>query len=862
MPERPLLILPSPGEPVDRRKQAGREGKVGLPTPERQAERIEPKFTALQRAMDAQAARLQAESPGIVPEQVLVMETVGPVKDFVRAIQRVAGMEWLGEVEEDIPSSEDFVSLTKKGQPKPEKALHGRLFLVFSNQRALTEMLSLWSRWKSGQRLSRGLGRWKHAFERLHDIRPWGVQDRLIETGVLDDWKMRLAHEDEVVPCEVELWFRGDAGARAAAQGRVAGLVAQEGGQVISQALIEQIAYHALLVQLPARSVERVIASAGRDIALAECERIQFFRAAGQMAATMPDGDLVVDTNVASLPVPQGDPVIALFDGFPLQNHERLAGRLVVDDPDDLESAYQAHERRHGTAMASVIVHGELDASDGPLARLVYVRPILKPKRCPWDPQLFLEIVPENMLTVDLLHRAVRRLYEGEGAQAGVARSVCVANLSIGIKDRLFDRALSPLAKLLDWLAWRYSILFVVSAGNHPDQIELAVPEAEFAALDGQSLQVAVLKTVERDARHRRLLSPAEAVNALTVGAVHEDKSVGAQVANAIDPYVDPGLPSPVSAQGMGYRRAVKPEVLAPGGRVLLQQRLDTRGNARFDYYGGTRPPGQRVAAPGPTPGDTSYSYYTRGTSNAAALVSRTAAALYDVLSELRRDPGGALLDTVPPAVWLKALVVHAADWGPGAETLERSLKTNANSRHFKEYMTRFLGYGAIDGQRVAECTPFRVTALSGGTLSAEQSHIHRFPLPPALSGVRGWRRLKATLAWFTPVRPSYQAWQQADLWFEPTRDPLRLRRRQADWQAVRRGTVQHEVLEGEEAAAFVDGDNLEIQVSCRSEAGTMEDQVPYALALTLEVDPDVGIPVYEEVRSRIHARIPIVPPE
>ena len=71
-----------------------------------------------------------------------------------------------------------------------------------------------------------------------------------------------------------------------------------------------------------------------------------------------------------------------------------------------------------------------------------------------------------------------------------------------------------------------------------------------------------------------------------------------------------------------------------------------------------------------------------------------------------------------------------------------------------------------------------------------------------------------------------HQALRRADLWFEPPSEPLKVTRKEADWQAARRGTIQHEVLEGERAAVFVDGDNLEIRVSCRADAGTSPQQL------------------------------------
>jgi hypothetical protein len=471
------------------------------------------------------------------------------------------------------------------------------------------------------------------------------------------------------------------------------------------------------------------------------------------------------------------------------------------------------------------------------------------------------ETVSDQVLVVDLLHRAVRRLFDGDGGEPPAAPQVSVVNLSIGILDRLFDGAMSPLARLLDWLAWRYRVLFVVSAGNHVRDIGLAATRAQLGTMTPADIQTQVVQAVAADARHRRLLSPAEAVNVITVGAIHRDASTGAAPPNTIQPFVGDGLPSVINAQGMGYRRAIKPDVLVPGGRVVLREAIAQNPTTTLEVLKQARPPGQRVAAPGQTPGDLAYTWHTRGTSNAAALASRAASELYDVLETLRGEPGGELIDGLPRAVLLKALLVHSASWGDAGQVLDQILRTRQNSRQFKEYVTRLLGYGSIEPARVRECTQNRVTALGGGQLQAEQAHVHRFPLPPGLSGQRGWRRLTITLAWLTPINTSHQSWRRADLWFTPPNGPLQVKRQQAEWRTVQRGTVQHEVLEGGRAAVFVDGDSLEIRVSCRPDAGALEDPVPYALATTLEVAEEIGVDIYNEVRVRVHAaRIQIAP--
>lgn len=812
--------------------------------------------------MDARRLELAADPRGTVPEEVLVLEIIGDVEGFVTAVRHVRGLEWLAEIEaDDMPPDEDFVAEGRQGK-RPGKDLKTRLFLVFSDQRAMQELLALWQRWLSNDRLGHGFSNWEKVFARLHAIRPWGTEDRLNETGILDDWRERLAHGQAVVPVEIELWYRQEASQRGRADGRVTDLVAGEHGRILQRAVIDEIQYHGLLAELPVESVERIVQA--QDAALVRCEQVQFFRAAGQMAVAVQPGEQVPDDPAPAPgpPAAAGEPIAALLDGLPLQGHQRLLGRLIVDDPEGLEATHPAADRVHGTAMASLIVNGELDSGEQPLRRPLFVRPILQPHPLDWRTPRE-ESVSERVLVVDLLHRAIRRILEGEGAHPATAPTVRLLNLSIGIRDRPFDGFLSPLARLLDWLSWKYQVLFLVSAGNHGQSIQLAATHGDLAGLDPEALQREVLRAVAGEARIRRLLSPAEAMNAVTVASCHVDQAGVKPIPNGVDPYVNASTPSPVNAQGLGYRRSIKPDILCAGGRVVLAERLGRNAVDPAVLEVSRRPlgPGQRVAAPGAVPGDLSNSVYTIGTSNATALATRAGVQLLDVVQQLRDEPGGALIDTLPQALWIKTLLVHGANWGEASETLE-VLRTEANSRGFKEYLTRFLGYGMVDRERVSECTAYRVTAVSGGTLGEGEAHIHRLPLPPSLGGRVGLRRLTITLGWFTPVNPRHRAWRQADLWFNPPAPdaPPQVSRKEADWRATQRGTIQHEILEGERAAPFVDGDAVEVQVSCRGGAGALAAPIPYTLAITLEVAESIGVTIYEEVRERVLARVLVAP--
>ena len=207
--------------------------------------------------------------------------------------------------------------------------------------------------------------------------------------------------------------------------------------------------------------------------------------------------------------------------------------------------------------------------------------------------------IPPDVLPVDLIHRAVRRLFEAEGDEPPAAPTIRFVNLSICDPVRPLMRQMSAWARLLDWLSWKYQILFIVSAGNHGHDIELEISRSSLDSLAPDQREQTIIKAVAKDTRNRRLLSPAETLNGLTVGAVHQDASRSAGT-NLIDPFVQTSGPNVASAHGPGYRRAIKPDVLLPGGRQLLTEKLGSaHTNATLRIANLFSPPGQRVAAPG-----------------------------------------------------------------------------------------------------------------------------------------------------------------------------------------------------------------------------------------------------------------------
>ncbi len=448
MTDRPLLWFPQP-QPASRSKLQSAPGRVSTPSHERQGARVSIKLSQLQEAFEARRAELVRAAAGVDPEQVLVIETVGAVEDFAKAVKKIEGLEWLGEIEVDeLPPDEDFHDLKD-----PEKPLKGRLYLVLTNQQALNELLSLWRHYKDQDdpklKFDTGLTKFRDVFCHLLDIRRWGPADRLLETGVLDVWREELNDPDlqnRPVRFEAELWYRDSVDKRAESESVVRGLVNSLQGQVITSGVIPGIRYHAVLAELPASRIQEIMDAPETE--LVKCDNIMFFRPVGQMTS----GETPVDDYAEALPprseeFPGGAPVLAILDGMPYVSHQHLNGRIVLEDPDGWAEDYPASERVHGTTMASLAIHGDLGENSAALTRPVYMRPIMRP-----DARDFRrprrEVIPTDSLPVDLVHRSVKRMLEGEGEQPATAPSVKIVNLSIGDYSRAFMQSISPLARL------------------------------------------------------------------------------------------------------------------------------------------------------------------------------------------------------------------------------------------------------------------------------------------------------------------------------------------------------------------------------------------------------------------------------
>jgi hypothetical protein len=579
VPERPLLILPQ-AERAQLPSPPRGGSQLRIPTRSRQAARFAPLFDRLRqflRAADG-AVRLQSDPTSLAPERAIVFEVAGSIDDFYRAVRQIRGLEFLADEETAFEPDDDFALVdTRKGREgadRTDKAVGGRVYLAMPDLTALHQLVRLWEDWEAGRSMDRGFAPFARMFEHLRTLRPWGPQDR-IPDDTIAFWQEELARDPHrPVRTEFELWFHEREDRRRTAFETLSTAVQETRGSVIDHAVIPEIAYDGALVDIPTNTIHELIER--QRIRLALADEVMFLRPQAILNAPVelePLDQAIPSTSPRV--APRGEPIGALLDGVPLQGHVRLADRLIIDDPEDLSSRALVNRRAHGTAMASLILHGDLNRGEQSLDRPLYVRPVMQ------APAQGDECTSPDRLLVDSFYLAIRRMKEGDIGGAAVAPSVFLVNISMADPRRPFSGPISPWARLLDYLAERFNILFLVSAGNISDPLPIGGVSdwTTFERATTAERERFALSALDRAKHERTLLSPAEALNPLTIGAAHDDDvrpRVGSST--AIDPLDGTDLPNLSSALGLGHRKVVKPEIFFPGGREHIRPQVTGAG--------------------------------------------------------------------------------------------------------------------------------------------------------------------------------------------------------------------------------------------------------------------------------------------
>lgn len=770
---------------------------------------------------------LRADPNALAPERLLVFELTGTILAFEKAVKLVPGLEFLG-ADDAEPDEVD-------GNPA--------LYLMVPSEGALRNIVTLWRDWQRTGTVPAGFSAWKSLLTQLRDIRPWGPQDRITaeDYAVLSS---EVSGDPQKIRIEVELVYRQN-GEEAERLAREA--IREAGGDVLARSRIPGAGYHALLSDLPSNAVAAALER--NPNSLAGVDSVLQIRP--QSIFQLVPSEEIDGTRVSATPATSGDPIAAIFDAVPLAGHPKLAGALNIDDPFDLEPL-AVGPRKHGTAMASAVVHGDLNqAWSRSLERPVYFVNMLYASADPAHPERFPDRLP-----ADLFEEALVRMREGDEP---TAPHVIVINASLGDANKPFAGRISGWARVVDFLSAKYGILFVISAGNHLDLVETTdMTASQFEALAAEQQTKVALRASASQIATRRILAPAEAINAVTVGALNADfYPPRALPAYTFDVFADSGLCAISSGLGPGYGGSTKPDILAPGGRHHV--RLSPHGNhhrlhpltTNAAAFGGVA-----VAAP-PTAVSVSPDVVANsvGTSVAAALATGIAARAHEALEAAYDD--FARLPSGQRAALLKALLVHGAKWTNARNLLVEILGPSDNRQHYrqKDNVRRYLGYGVYDPEIIINCAEDRATIWATGSILADQGKRFRIPWPAVMSGKAKPHGMHATLAWFTPPRPgavTYRAVRMKII--EPAQlgaAGVAASGTQPDPKQSHKGTVVHRRWDGNRAAAIAGDGYFELDV--QREADGLDQAINFALVVTLEMAGEAT--VYTEVLNRVEIR-------
>lgn len=792
-----------------------------------------------------------------MPERALVFELKGPVDNFQAAAIEL-GFEFLASENRRGIDSEEAAEYGDEGDEAASDDRSGapNLYLTMPSVSGLKKLLARWKKFLKKEPAPPRLSRLWHIFGFLADLRTWSAKDRIDPAMLAYVQRMLQEKADEPVALEIDLWFRSTVGERDKALATLRQVLAKTGGDELDLVTIEEIRYQGALVSVPANVAQQLIEGQG---GLAHLNEIMTIRP--QSEFELEDAsETEEEEDVPAQPLPTRPAIAAILDGYPVEQHEAIAGRVTVVEVETRAIDVPVQSRVHGTAMASLVTRGDLHVDSRALDRQVAVVPVLAADANGR------ERTPPGRLPIGVIHRALKTIV-GEGCRVPAAlRDVLIVNHSLCDTYGPFVRRPSPWAALLDYFAFKHRLLFIVSAGNISTPFPLTdyVDVNAVRAASPKDRQLAMILAIEASKGTRGLLSPAEAINAVTVGAVHAEDAPPPTGGNALDPFPDVRLKMPnlASALGLGINRCIKPDLITDGGRFAAGC-ANVRGGGVTVSAKRVASMGQLVATPSRT-GDITDTARLAGTSNAAALTTRACVTIADSVEEIFSADNVNWLELDTRASILRALVAHSCAWGPTGEVLESIYPPQDATKWFarRDTIARFLGYGRFDLDRVTSGAANRITLLAEDSVRHDKLNEYKIPIPKAMLGNRDLRTVVITLAYMSPVKPELADYRgvalkvvsdggKREFWKNGVSRIL-----QPNAPSTDRGTLCHFVLQGEtlKKAANAKGEiYIGVQAMARHQDFKKLD-VPYALAISLEIAQSVNSKLYEQVKSAVQA--------
>ena len=179
--------------------------------------------------------------------------------------------------------------------------------------------------------------------------------------------------------------------------------------------------------------------------------------------------------------------------------------------------------------------------------------------------------------------------------------------------------------------------------------------------------------------------------------------------------------------------------------------------------------------------------------------------------------------------------------------------------------LTPLLGYGRINPERSRGAVN-RAVVIAGNSIGMDERHSYDLPLPPSIRSKAEWHRVSITLAYWAPVTHGLKRYRASKVFFTTSNAKTISKlvggdRIDAYYRAVVRGSLQHEVIEGDKSMGFFGDTTFPIHVECMKDGqnnGGQTSRIRYALVASIETAAETSTTVHDEVRSgllRLHAQ-------
>lgn len=526
-------------------------------------------------------------------------------------------------------------------------------------------------------------------------------------------------------------------------------------------------------------------------------------------------------------PPPTDAPAIAVLDSGLTSGHP-LLGAAVGDAQGYLaphRSANDVDPHWHGTFVGGLALYGDIHSA---IQKRLFV-----PQLRLFSGKVFEDDDQDQTEFVEkAVEEAVRDLHEQYGCK--------VFNLSYGDLNKVYDgRHVRGLAYTLDCLTRELGVLFVVPTGNL--QIN-QLPQDARTRFPNYLLE-----------EHARLLDPATALNALTVGGISlfEATYDAQRYPNTIEDHIlaRTNQPFPLTRCGPSISGAIKPDVVEYAGNVALMRashRPRHTGLGVISLNGG-------FAANG-------FAFKEGiGTSYAAPQVAHKAARL---------------LAEVPDASpnLLRALMGAHARWPEACE----SLLGPRNTPERRDRLLKLIGYGRVDDTALYRSLDHTVTLLAEERIDNDRHHFFELPLPDSFwANGRRTREVTVALAYSPEVRTTRLDYRRAKLWFtlvaasslDQVTQAFRRNREEGmgehstgRWlpnSTRKNGTLQISRWTFKQAPSR--GDKVFVVVTRQDSAWSQDEHraedEPYALAVVLADREQANAQLYAQVQAMLQAR-------